>query len=219
MILPLSTLLAGTAAFIAVAADLHYHGLLAQWDQPIARFLHNHSSPIPVICCSALSFLGEFGVLFPFALLVGLYLLYKRRLFAAIIWAIALLGSVALNESLKRYFKVPRPDHYTYYVWPPGHRIGYSFPSGHTMGVAITAGTLLLLAAHLHLLTKKQSRLAAAAATTLSLAVAFSLLYMGVHTLTDILSALALATAWLSIISLLLQLRKKTSILPAPLPH
>jgi undecaprenyl-diphosphatase len=103
-----------------------------------------------------------------------------------------------LNESLKRLFHVPRPDRLTFYVFPA--HTGYSFPSGHTMGVTITAGTLLLLASRLHWLPPQKIRLAAAATLLLSLAVAFALLYMGVHTLTDVLSALAVSLAWLGAI-------------------
>ena len=213
--LPLTMLLSGAAAFLAIAADLHFHGLLSQCDEPIHKFLHTHSDPFGVILFSALSFLGEFALLGPFAFAVGIYLFLQRRLRPLFIWATALLGSAIINESLKHLFKVPRPTRYTYYVWETTHP-GYSFPSGHTMGVAITAGALVLLARHLELITPKTFPRATAAVIALSLAVAFALLYMGVHTLTDVLSALAISLAWLGAIALLLNATRRVSAGPSP---
>ena len=210
MILPLTMLITGTLAFLAIAADLRFHGLLQQCDDPIRRWLHNHSHPLGVILFSAISYLGQFEVLGPIAVAIGAYLLYKRLYFATIIWATALLGSVIINESLKHLFQVPRPDRYTYFVWTGPHP-GYSFPSGHTMGVAITAGTLALLARHLGMISPQKFPRAAAAVIALSLIVAFALMYMGVHSLTDILAALAISTAWLGAVALLLRCRPSHS--------
>ncbi|MGN6367428.1 MAG: phosphatase PAP2 family protein [Phycisphaerae bacterium] len=204
MIFPLSALLAGTLAFLAIAADLHFHGLLHQADDPLRAFFHFHSQPLLIILCSGLSFLGEFSVLFPIAFFVAGYLLALRRRAHTVIWIIALLGSVGMNESLKHYFKVPRPTRFTYYVWDTTKNPGYSFPSGHTMGVAITVGAAYLIARHLRLIPHRYFKRITAAALALPLAVAFSLLYVGVHSLTDVLAALALATAWLGVIALLL---------------
>jgi membrane-associated phospholipid phosphatase len=194
----LLALLAGTLAFLAIAADQLFHGQLFRWNDPIRLTLHTHSTPGGVLFFSALSALGEFAFLFPFVLAIGILLWWQHQKRATLVWAIALLGSVVLNESLKNLFQVPRPDRLTFYVFAP--HTGYSFPSGHTMGVTITAGTLLLLATRLRWLTPKKIRLATLATILLSLAVAFALMYMGVHTLTDVLSALAVSLAWLGAI-------------------
>jgi undecaprenyl-diphosphatase len=200
--LALLTLLTGTIVFVAIAADQLYHGQLFRWNGPIRLFLHEHSTPAGVLFFSALSGLGEFAFLLPFALVVGILLLRRRKIRATLLWATALLGCVVLNESLKRFFQVPRPDRLTFYVFPS--HAGYSFPSGHTMGVTITAGTLVLLASHLHLLSPRHVRWAATATILLALLIAFSLMYMGVHTLTDVLAALAVSLAWLGVIRLLI---------------
>jgi membrane-associated phospholipid phosphatase len=194
----LLALFAGTLAFLAVAADQLLHGQLFRWNDPLRIYLHAHSTPLGVLFFSTLSGLGEFIFLLPFALVVGILLLRQKQKIATLLWAISLLGCVLLNESLKRLFQVPRPDRLTFYVFPS--HAGYSFPSGHTMGVAITAGTLLLLASRLHWLTPQKIRLATLATLLLSLAVAFALMYMGVHTLTDVLSGLAVSLAWLGAI-------------------
>lgn len=91
-----------------------------------------------------------------------------------------LLGS-AVNQLLKGIFLLPRP-----WVVDPSFRIvesaraaatGYSFPSGHTQGVAMLFGGLALW-------LKKRWVTAVAAATTLL--VAFSRMYLGVHTPLDV---------------------------------
>jgi len=195
-------LIGGTVGFVAVAADLLWHGQLYRWDDPVRIFLHEHSTPMGVIFFSSLSFLGEYQALLPFGLVGGGYLFLRGRYYPLGVWAFTLLGCAALNETLKKLFKVPRPDRYTYYAFPPHE--GYSFPSGHTMGVAVMAGAIILFAAHLGLISRKQTFLAAAAAVVLSLAVAFALMYMGVHTLTDVLGGLAVSTAWVGVIGSLL---------------
>ena len=202
--LPLLTTLTASLAFLAICADLHFHGLLSRADEPLRAFLHNHTQPLLIVFCSALSSLGEFGVLFPIAFFVAGYLLALRRRAHILVWITALLGSVGMNEALKQLFKVPRPDRYTYYVWDPLHP-GYSFPSGHTMGVAITAGTLYLIARHLHMIPRRYLKLATTTVIALPLAVAAALMYVGVHSLTDVLAALTLSLAWLSVVALALR--------------
>ncbi len=204
ILLPLAVSLSASIAFLAICADLHFHGLLSRADEPLRAFLHNHTQPLLIVLCSALSFLGEFGVLFPIAFFVAGYLLALRRRAHILIWIFALLGSVGMNEALKQLFKVPRPTRYTYYVWDPLHP-GYSFPSGHTMGVAITVGTLYLLARHLHMIPRQYLKLATTIAIALPLAVAAALMYVGVHSLTDVLAALTLSLAWLGLVALALR--------------
>ena len=192
----LLALLAGTLAFLAIAADQLFHGQLFRWNDPLRIYLHAHSTPLGVLFFSTLSGLGEFIFLLPFALVIGILLLRQKQKIATILWAIALLGCVLLNESLKRLFQVPRPDRLTFYVFPS--HAGYSFPSGHTMGVTITAGTLLLLALPHSTGSPPKNPPRRRRHNPLSpYAVAFALMYMGVHTLTDVLSALAVSLAWL----------------------
>jgi len=194
----------GVAAFGAFAADLLCKGLIYRWGDSNRYYFHEHATQGGVLVCSGISALGEFAFLLPYGVVVGAFLFYRRERYATVLWSIALLGSAVLNEILKHLFKIPRPEQYTFYAFPAASEAGYSFPSGHTMGVAIVAGATVIFASHLGLVSRNQFRLAAAGAIFVSLLVAFSLLYIGVHTLIDVLAALAVSTAWLGVIRLLL---------------
>ena len=98
-----------------------------------------------------------------------------------------LFGTV-LNQGAKLIFRIPRP-----WVYDPTFEVvgdakvaatGYSFPSGHTQNVA---GTLGSIAAYKS--TKKKT----VVCTVLILLVAFSRMYLGVHTLLDVVVSLVFA--------------------------
>ena len=203
--LPLTALLGGSLVFIALSTDVHFHGLLSRVDEPLRAFLHNHSQPLAIILCSGLSFLGEFGVLFPIAFFVAGYLFALRLRAHILLWIIRPPRLRRHERSSQTPLQSPTPHRYTYYVWDMTKDPGYSFPSGHTMGVAITAGTLYLLARHLQPDPAQLLKLATTAAIALPLAVAAALMYVGVHSLTDVLAALTLSLAWLGLVALALR--------------
>lgn len=98
-----------------------------------------------------------------------------------------LFGTV-LNQGAKLLFRIPRP-----WVYDPTFEVvgdakvaatGYSFPSGHTQNVA---GTLGSIAAY------KSTAKKTVVCTVLILLVAFSRMYLGVHTLLDVAVSLIFA--------------------------
>jgi undecaprenyl-diphosphatase len=192
----------GMGLFIAVAADLVNHGRLQQVDEPIGIALHERSTPLGVLGFSAVSYLGDLRVMVPTAVLVTAWLAWRRRWRSIAVWLGALLGSAVINGVLKGFFQVPRPGRWTFWVFGPN--AGYSFPSGHTMAVGVAAGTLALLVMH-HAPTPPRTRMMAGFAVgALTVLVAFSLMYVGVHTLTDVLGGLAATLGWVGVIRWLL---------------
>ncbi len=95
-----------------------------------------------------------------------------------------------LNQVLKLLFRVPRPWVKDPTFSPVESAIeeatGYSFPSGHTQNVTGTFGAIALTRPRL-----RKSILC----ITLILLVAFSRMYLGVHTPADVLTSLGIATA------------------------
>ena len=100
-----------------------------------------------------------------------------------------LFGTI-LNQALKLIFRIPRP-------WTIDPNLkdviseevreaagGYSFPSGHTQNIASTFGAI---AAH------KRGKIRTALCVTVIALVAFSRMYLGVHTLLDVGVSLVLA--------------------------
>lgn len=204
---PLGLLIGGLLAFVAIAADEVFHGRLFQFNAPIALYFHEHNTPLGVVVFSAISYLGDFKILLPYGLFVGVWLFLRpRQGYTIWLWGTMLIGCALLNEVLKHLFKVPRPMRYTFYLFPLRHP-GYSFPSGHTMGVTITAAATTLFAIQLNLLTKKQRGPAIAGAAFLGCLVAFSLLYMGVHTFTEVLAGLAVSAMWVGAIATVIALK------------
>lgn len=98
-----------------------------------------------------------------------------------------LFGTV-LNQGAKLLFRIPRPWVYDPTIEVVGNAkeaaTGYSFPSGHTQNAA---GTLGAIAAY------KPSKLRVAVCTMIILLVGFSRMYLGVHTLLDVVVSLAFA--------------------------
>lgn len=139
-------------------------------------------TPFLDVLMSIITYLGDQTVL----LGVGLFVMWcvdKRwgyRLFY-----LGLLGA-AVNQLLKALFVVPRP-----WVIDPAFEIvesaragatGYSFPSGHTQGAVMLLGALAVW-------RKKRAYYILAVCGVLL--VGFSRMYLGVHTLTDVLVSIA----------------------------
>ncbi len=190
----------GVAGFLAVAADLSWKGQLYRWGNPIRYWFHEHSTPMGVMVCSAISGLGELVFLLPYGVVVGVLLWMKGRRREMVLWAAGLLGSAVINEVLKHIFRVPRPEGWTFYAFPL--HAGYSFPSGHTMGVAIAAGMTVMVARRVGYLSRRGAEVAGMGAGVLTVIVGFSLMYVGVHTLVDVAGALGVSAGWLGVMAI-----------------
>lgn len=106
-----------------------------------------------------------------------------------------LVGTV-INQALKLVFKIPRP-----WIKDPGFSFvgnanveatGYSFPSGHTQNTAGTFGAIAL--------TSKRKSVKIASLVIIAL-VAFSRMYLGVHTPLDVGVSLLIAAALLLLLN------------------
>ena len=100
-----------------------------------------------------------------------------------------LVGTV-INQALKLIFKVPRPwikdKNFTFVGNADVEATGYSFPSGHTQNTAGTFGVIAV--------KSKRRRIRVFCAVIIVL-VAFSRMYLGVHTPLDVGVSLAIAIA------------------------
>ncbi|MBR5527408.1 MAG: phosphatase PAP2 family protein [Clostridia bacterium] len=108
---------------------------------------------------------------------------------------------IVVNQSLKLLFRVPRP-----WVRDPSFSMveaaresasGYSFPSGHTQNAVSIFGCLF---ASSNELIKKRSgaNVFRAVCVLLAVLVAFSRMYLGVHTPADVLTSAAIAVIMLA---------------------
>ena len=177
-----------------VMADVRFHGQLIQHDEMVAQWIHEHATAQAAQLCGYVTQLGSLAASLSVGILVALWLILKKRWGWLIWWILALCGGGLCTDLLKRLFARPRPIMYTFF--PPTS--GFSFPSGHTIGATILIGMLAYLIMRLAP-RQRERRLVAGLAVCVTLAVAGSLVYIGVHFVTDVLAGLALGWAWLGV--------------------
>ncbi len=105
-----------------------------------------------------------------------------------------LVGTV-VNQALKLAFRIPRPwvrdPSFTIVESARAEATGYSFPSGHTQNVAGTFGAIGAYS---------RKRWVTAVTLTVIVLVAFSRMYLGVHTPADVSVSLLVAAALLAVL-------------------
>ena len=147
------------------------------WLMNQLRALAELRTPIMTAIMSAVTYLGHEMVLLVVAMILAWCVdkRYGYRFLGAF-----MLGSF-LQQALKAIFMIPRP----WIIDPTFLAVesaipaasGYSFPSGHTLTACITLGGVAVLV---------KKNWAYLLAVLLSLTVAFSRMYLGVHTLLDV---------------------------------
>ena len=157
---------------------------LAEGCMPFLYFLESIRNPVLDFIFSTVTHLGEET----FFLAIAIFFFWcvnKREGYFILITG--LVGTV-VNQVAKLFFRIPRP-----WVLDPEFNIiesaraeatGYSFPSGHTQNVAGTFGSI---AAY------KKDRIRSIICIVIIALVAFSRMYLGVHTPLDVIVSLLVA--------------------------
>lgn len=122
---------------------------------------------------------------------LGLWLLGQKGKAAFV--ALTVIASSILNNTLKAFFDLPRPD-----IFPHGTIVhSMAFPSGHTFTGTVTYLTLAFLVYQLPI--KPQLKIFAFfLAILISFWVGISRLYLGVHWPSDVIGSWILAIGWCS---------------------
>jgi membrane-associated phospholipid phosphatase len=214
-LVPALMIVAGLAFFLAVVADLRHNGKLAQADKVLAPYIFERVHPWLMILAGGVSRTGGSDVLVGAALCFLPWLIRRRQWRVIAVMIIGLLGSADMNAVLKMYFAIPRPAEHTFYVFKPDQGL-HTFPSGHTMGAAMLAGLLALGWMHLKPCTRRRRWAIGFLAWTWTCLVAASLVYVGVHYLTDVLASLGLSLAWLGVLRAALPPRAYDEPQPRP---
>lgn len=145
---------------------------------------------------------GAFRV--PLGLAALALLLSRRYLREAMMLAAIMVPAAVINSGLKTLFDRPRPD-----LVPYLHAFtDQSFPSGHSLnGAATYLGLALIAAALLPRLRGSFFTMA----LCLSLGIAFSRVWLGVHYPTDAIAGWLGGTGWVLVVTALIQPRGNRS--------
>ena len=180
--------------FGGIAEDVVTGDPLILRDLEVERWFHLHQTSWLNRFLSGVSRLHEWPAVAGAAVLLMLYLLWRRdwRWVTTVICAVP--GGMLLDALLKVAFHRARPTLSS--LAAVLHT--YSFPSGHVM-----AATLIYGVSAAYLITRLAAWhfkvLAVLVACSLVAVVAFSRVYLGVHYLSDVLAAASAGVTWLAL--------------------
>lgn len=152
----------------------------------VLYFFESIRNPVLNVIMSVFTLLGSEVAFLVFAMAVYWCVDKRNGMF---VMTVGYVG-VIINQMLKIIFMIPRPwvidESFTIVESARADATGYSFPSGHTQNAVGTYGSIAMF------LKKRWSTIAAIA---LTLGVAVSRMYLGVHTPLDVGVSLLIGTA------------------------
>ncbi|MDO7854373.1 phosphatase PAP2 family protein [Hymenobacter convexus] len=177
---------------LAVAV-VRANGLPLSWDASILLFWHRHATPVLDGLAVFLTIVGNTGPMVGLGVLVLLALLRRRQWRPAVVWLVAVGGSMLLTQVIKALVARPRPAFWL--SLRPETTL--SFPSGHAMDTAAIATALVFL------LGRSRFRgWVRVLGPLFSLAVGWARMYLGVHNPSDVLAGWAAAVGWVLLVQL-----------------
>ncbi|BCG98116.1 membrane protein [Mesorhizobium sp. 131-2-5] len=190
----LALLLAAAAwTFFGILEDVVSGDPLVRTDAAVYRILQDLRTPVGDSLMVGFTELGDTTVVVAIAVLVFLWLAWKRAWRTAAYWVAAIGGAAAINTGIKVALHRARPTENLYSGWSD-----FSFPSGHSTENAVLYGFLAFLIAWR--VRPAWGLPVALAAAVLVALIAFSRLYLGAHWFSDVAGGLAFATAWLALL-------------------
>ncbi len=198
-----STLLPLLLGVVALFSCLVVFGVFAQevrrqeaiaLDGFLTPFLHGLTSPALDTFFWTMTTIGSTLVVTAIFITVEAILLLTRYRRAALFLAVAILGSVLLNASLKLIFERPRPQ----LDWAQTPT-DYSFPSGHTMNSVVFYVALALIV--WSIAGRRAGIVAVCVAVVLAVLIGVSRIYLGAHYFSDVAAGFLAGLAWLLIVA------------------
>lgn len=164
-------------------------------DAQVTLFFESIRVPILTDVFLFISDIGSLKYMLPICFVLSLFLLFKRKVVAAIFVFVMLFSVRQVNYLLKELFSRERPDFNA--VYEAAH---YSFPSGHTMNsTAMYLFLFYLLMLHLIKKDNQKNKLFISTLTLIVL-IGISRIYLGVHFLTDVIAGFSAGFAWFIVI-------------------
>jgi membrane protein DedA with SNARE-associated domain/membrane-associated phospholipid phosphatase len=180
--------------FLGVLEDVISRDVLVQVDLSVFHFLQDLRTASVDRLMIVITEMGSVGVLLPLAIVVALWLAWRRNWRTAAYW----VGVTAFGEVLVQLLKFTLGRHRPLDLYTGVER--FSFPSGHAVVSTVMLGFLAFLLSRLQPMA---TRLVIGATAGLYVTlVAFSRLYLGAHWLSDVIGGIALALAWIALVSM-----------------
>lgn len=174
----------GGLVFVALAIPV-LADVVQSVDDWVYDLMVDLEAALPVALAKGLDFIGSTWVTAPVIIIVGLYLLIRRRWEALTFWALAMVGSQLLIGPMKGLYERARPP------LPLVETSGFSFPSGHAVAGAAIAVALVIVLVPAGQRRRNLEMLAAAFAVFMAL----SRVYLRAHWLSDAAGGAALGAA------------------------
>lgn len=189
-----ATLIAGDQ-FIDLAEALHDSSPKLQLvDREVHDWARTTYTPGSTAFFTTMTIIGTPWVLGALVVATGIGLAVRGR-WRWLLFLVFTTGVGALlNVALKLFFARARPD--LTEALRQAH--GYSFPSGHAMGSTIVFGALSYLAFRAVRAWKLKAA-ALAFSTTMTVSIALSRIYLGVHWISDIAAGISAGLLWIAV--------------------
>lgn len=184
----------GIWAFAEIADAVHENDDIASVDAGLSNWLHANATPRLTALMLGLTIFGDPLLVLPVGLILAAAFWFNNQHHRALFLFLSVAGGLLLNTALKLVFVRARPM----FEDPIAFARGYSFPSGHVSGATLLYAALALIL--VRTARTWPARLVPIAMAALLIAtVSFTRIYLGVHYLTDVLAAQAIALAWLAL--------------------
>lgn len=164
---------------------------LHSFDTTIINFIQSFISVENTKVMKAFTFMGSAKAIIGFSILVIILMIWNKKWWESLFFAMAVLGSSIFNLLLKWIFHRARPD-----INPLISETGYSFPSGHSMSSFVFYGMLAYFIV-LFLKNRMAKKITIIGLSFLILQVGVSRIYLGVHYPSDVIAGFSAGGVWL----------------------
>jgi membrane-associated phospholipid phosphatase len=178
--------------FLAVAWNVAMREPIVVLDSSVASWFHSHLSDPVTQVMLAISAVHGIAAMSVWSLAFAALLARIREWYWILTLALATVGGMAINVTLKQAYERARPQLDNAIV-----TLGtYSFPSGHTAASTIFYGVLAAFLVTRYRDHRARVTIVALAVVAVAM-VALSRMYLGAHYLSDVVAAAASSTVWL----------------------
>ncbi len=180
--------------FGAITNDVVRRERLTAMDLSFNAWIRAHATPFGDQVGVIISLLGGGTAMGILCLVVAVVFARRRWWIVLTGWVAAFVGGGALDYTLKRIIRRPRPVGAERFL----HDATFSFPSGHSMGALIGFGMFAYVLIEFWPPAGRHRVLVVTLSSVMIVLVGLSRLYLGVHYPTDVVAGFAAGIVWLT---------------------